>query len=270
MYGKRGFLDHRTKLSWAQAHLDALEAEVDAFLDGDPYEVRLKYDRERAAYVATVYVHKSIPLERWGLMVGDIVHGTRSALDALMYSLWTADVGRKPTDDEVTRIQFIIADDPGFWEDERKRRLRLVGPRLQAALEGVQPYRRKRPQFRSFLSVVRDLSNIDKHRHILVVGEGTADAGITFTFPNGGIFRVAGWRGRLVNKTEIAVVDFRDADGTLVPRFQHPSMDVHAHLVFDIAFEQGWPAYSGPVLPGLRGCIAHIEHNIFRWLEPYL
>ena len=183
-------LDHRTKLSWAQAHLDALEAEVDAFLDGDPYEVRLKYDPKRSAYVATLYVHKTIPLERWGLMVGDTVHGIRSALDALMYSLWIADVGRKPTVDEVTSIQFVIADNDGFWERERKKRLRVVGPRLQKALDSVQPYRRKRPGFRDFLSVVRDLSNVDKHRHVLVVGEAATDAGITFTFPNGDIFRV--------------------------------------------------------------------------------
>jgi hypothetical protein len=160
------------------------------------------------------------------------------------------------------------------WEDERKRRAPNVpiSDKLWTALERAQPYHGRHPGLRPFLSAIRDLSNVDKHRRINVVAEGAANAGITLTLTgsDGPPVRIDGWRGPLVDKTEIANYVVIDESGAPVSEIDHAAVQVNGDLTLAIHFKNGWPGFSGSVIPFLNGACLHLENNIFRWLEPFL
>ncbi len=263
-------MDHRSKLDWAKKHLDRLEGDIHSFVQSQPHEMTVKYDAERAKYVAILHVRKAEPPD-WSLMVGDIVHNVRSALDSLVYALTVKSLGRLPTGDEVRQIQFVIVDQPADWNGERGRRLKHLAPTVQAEVEKLQPYHRPDPKYKHQLSVLRDLSNIDKHRHILVVVQGATDAGITVTSPSieGGAV-IGGWRGLCVDRTEIATFDFRDESGNVLPTHLHPKMHVRGHLALDVLFGPGRPAGGGSVIGFLRDMHNHVGTKVFPVLEPFL
>ncbi len=100
------------------------------------------------------------------LILGDCVHNLRSALDHLAYQLV---VLNKRTPDR--RSNFPIFDHP-----HRKRRkcwLRRVpllvpgiSPQANQIIENIQPYQKGDIGHR--LAELRELDNIDKHRHLLI------------------------------------------------------------------------------------------------------
>ena len=265
-------MDHRIRLDWARQHIQDIDREICSFLGSGPYSMWIRYDEERARYAVRLRVCKEIPRQRWSLMAGDALHGLRSALDSLAFALCVSDLGREPLESEALRIQFVIADSPAHWEKERERRAKHlpISDKLWTAFERTQPYHRRQNGLRPYLLGIRDLSNHDKHRRINVVDEATTDAGVTVTDEIGNSMAVAGWRGRLIDKTDIVVFDVRDGAGNPLPRHAHPCMNVRGHLAFDVLFQKGPPGRSAPVTGWLRGAADHIEHNIFRWLEPLL
>lgn len=265
-------MDHRKRLDWAREHIKGLEEEIDVYLTAEPppQAMTLSLDPQSGRYAVKMYVKRGIPAERWSLKVGDVIHSLRSSLDNLAYSLCVADLGRDLSQAEAERVQFIIADSPAIFQTQRDRRsphLPISG-KLWTGLERAQPYRGRHEGLTPFLTALRNISNVDKHRRILVVGEGATDAGIRVVTRSGNEFLVRGWRGPLIDNTEIFA--FTAAELGLSVEQQNLPMRVKGHLTFDIRFQKGWPGYGGRVMGLLRGIANHIEDNIFRWLEPLL
>lgn len=269
---KRIFMDHRKRLDWARHHIQALEDEIDTYLTAEPppQAMTLSLDEERGRYTVKLYVKRAIPAERWSLMVSDAVHSLRSTLDNLAFALCTADLGRSLTQDEAQRVQFIIADSfEVFKKDRDRRRPHLpVSDRVWTGMERAQPYRGRHVGTIPYLTALRNISNVDKHRRILVVGEGATDAGIRVVTATGLEWGLSGWRGRLINETEM--FSFTPSEIGLLPTDYHIPMSVKGNLTFDIRFQQGWPGYASSAMGFLRGTAKHIEDNVFRWLEPLL
>jgi len=161
--------DFRLKLNRANAHLHALQREVDAWFEQHPYGVTGKYDAgPPEKYVLYLRFFEELPRE-WGLLIGDFVHNARSALDYLAWQLVQANHGT-PT----RRTQFPIVLSPFDWPD-RNGAPRLTGAsdRHIAMVERLQPYHRvdsafgysfARLTFQEPLAVLSVLSNEDKHR----------------------------------------------------------------------------------------------------------
>ena len=170
-------MDHRAKLKWARKHLDALDDEIRHFTQSDPYELRAKYDVEQGGYVAWLENVTDLP-PHWSLMIGDIIHNMRSALDTLTYSLACKNLQRAPTDREIKQLQFVIVDEVEDWSRELRRRLLPLHHDARAEMCWIQPcFRTDRTQ-RHGLSVLRDLSNIDKHRHVVITLASAASSSI--------------------------------------------------------------------------------------------
>jgi hypothetical protein len=82
------------KLKRADQQLDALKKAIGVFLDGDPYEPAVQFRRIRGTPVAPcvmdftirMIVKKPCP-PMWGILIGEIVHDLRSALDHAVYQL---------------------------------------------------------------------------------------------------------------------------------------------------------------------------------------
>ena len=88
--------DYALKLHWADLHIDALDQSIEDWLNGDAYALVEKLDPQTVHHVLYAQIRK--PVEPWwALMVGDVVHSLRSALDHLAFGLLaTAHAGTVP------------------------------------------------------------------------------------------------------------------------------------------------------------------------------
>ena len=255
--------DFEKKLDWARQHLRIVQESFRDFLGSDGYSVEIEYHREQRQYVARIRAAKPVP-DAWSLMVGDVVHNIRSALDALTHQL---SMKHTPglTERQIVDIQFLICEtDVEFSSPRGQRRLAHVHPDVRTAMRGLQPYHGQHGAGASPLSVLRDLSNIDKHRHLVlsdIILQGTSTF---FSPPNGPKrYRSSDYAGPFV-------------DGAIVGQWPElgegldPCMHMDPNVVVDIAFGQGTPAPNRSVRRTIEQIIAHIEVYVVAVLRPFL
>jgi hypothetical protein len=255
--------DHRTKLAWAREHLRTLHAAIDAFINDEAYEARVERRTNAHDYIVRFYVKKEIPAE-WSLIVGDIIHNARSALDNLTYALVLAHHGT-PTDKEVVNIQFLLADGQKDFADRAIKNLGLMSPDAQAAMQRLQPCYRQDKSVRHWLSVLRDLSNVDKHRHLILTYATAVKSSVDIKINGKPFGTVLGEDiGTLKNGAILAA-------GEIVGGLPlDAEVEMRANVSVQISFPNTWPAWGGNVFYTLKTTCDFIEDNIFRWLEPLL
>jgi len=176
------FPSARAKIDRARQHLDCLQDEIRRFLDSHPYRVVIERDRE-AGELHVVYYPDGTPDPAWPLIVGDIMHNLRSALDHVVHDLsGGADMTEFP----------IYADVCDFYRVERYRhtvpargfglhKIRAVSDnRAWFFIEGMQPYNAGKNAYRAALWVLHELNNIDKHRTLHVCRRQTDEGDIQF------------------------------------------------------------------------------------------
>jgi hypothetical protein len=156
----------RLKLNRAQAHAEALYAEVDAWFIRHPYEVFGEYEPGPPEH----YVFKARFLEpvpsHWGIILGDFAHNARAALDHLAYQLVMLGNGGRHEE----RTQFPIVVCPFQWRT-RPKSLKGASDRHIAIIEAFQPYHRQDlygwysvwGAIEDPLAILNRLSNVDKH-----------------------------------------------------------------------------------------------------------
>lgn len=152
----------RAKLDWAAQQLAALDRECSAHLETKPFHVAVEF--EDGSHVVRFRGRKGMPVFRWGLMVGDVVHNARSALDQAVWliacrstpveTLWQPDVG--------WRISFPVAPKPSRFMQHRV--MPFLAEDAKAVLEPLQPYHEG--DIPESLEMLDRLWNIDKHRVI--------------------------------------------------------------------------------------------------------
>ncbi len=155
----------RLKIDRAQHHLDSLERSVSSFLNSEPYVVSRQDDDIGVTY--QVQLRRALPFE-WGLMVGDVVSNLRSSLDYIVFqlSLPRLQRGTDPRDWQVP--QFPICDKrTAYCGRGSKRLIRFVPRGCHRTIEQLQPYHRKHWPELDLLSILRDISNADKHRLVV-------------------------------------------------------------------------------------------------------
>jgi hypothetical protein len=175
----------RLKLQRAYEQIDSLKQEMAGFLKGDPYEPSLQFRRMRGAreapcvidFTIRMLVKKPCP-PMWSVIIGEIVHDIRSALDHLVYQLVVHATNNPPADD--SRTQFPIFDDVAKFQRHSLNMLKGVSNQAATLIKTFQPFSTGEGT-NSPLWHVNQLSNIDKHRTIHLTG-GTVEA-FNFSFP---------------------------------------------------------------------------------------
>lgn len=261
-------MDHWEKLEWAGKHLDILEHDIRAFIDSKPYSIDRDFDpQERKGFARLIEV-KPIPFRDWSLRLGDIIHNLRSSLDSLVYALAVKARGSATfTHDEILRMQFPICDDPLYFFSptepkncEKWRRIRTLCADAQADIETLQPYRGSYPKGLAPLSALRDIANVEKHRHLiptamiavradLVIGDGTLH-GIETTAR----------QGRIVDKAIVAWWQFPDG-------LPHPEVDVQCNVAAEVRFQYGDPPRNGHAFETPRDIYKVIKSEVFPLLD---
>jgi hypothetical protein len=126
-------------------------------------------------------------LTNWALIVGDIIHNLRCALDHLVLQLALVNGTPLAEASEVTFFP-ICLDGPSFRSSVREFK-RCISKEALTALKTVQPYYaskvRNLPVEASVLLIISKLDNIDKHRMLVVVEEGYTISDVTIRTKDG-------------------------------------------------------------------------------------
>ena len=267
--------DPQAKIDRADKHLRALARMVVAFRK-QAYTV----SAQPAMWVEAPTIQNALhviilaeatedpPSLKWGPIIGDIVHGLRSALDQIAWGLsveYQATLGKQPPPDPIPPgdrwkdVAFPICRDQTNWPSQRTQKLWAIDPALMAILERFQPfYGGQNPADREPLAVLDELWNIDKHRHLHLVNATIELRDVVSVEPIPGLpridFEVVSKRapGPLVGPTEIGRARPIDRAGVQTPRTNLPQMFMYPDLAVDVAFDEGAPAYGGSVLDTLR------------------
>lgn len=113
--------------------------------------------REKCTVVIVKRLNNEIP-EIISILVGEIVYNLRTALDYLVYELARLDSGKLQDG-----TQFPICDSINGFE-RNKRFLKGIDFRHVSSIESLQPYKGC-----DWTKSLRDLSNLDKHRQLIIV-----------------------------------------------------------------------------------------------------
>ncbi len=159
--------DARNKIKRGRKRLSDLK-EVERVLN-DPKEERIviDYDPEQRCHVSSLLI-KQLPPVDLALTLGECVHALRGALEYITWQLACKAKSREPTDKEARQIQFPICDEPAWFSGSAV--LKHIAEDAAKELALHQPYAEKLALAHdpALLSLLRDLSNQDKHRLILV------------------------------------------------------------------------------------------------------
>lgn len=165
------------KLMRAYFHLDCLTGEVVAF-EASPqarcFVLDREYDQHTTTFVGRVSEELQFPMI-FAVLIGDVLHNARSALDHLAYCL-AARSGRK--ENKLRQTQFPIIVDGDDWSRERVANMvRYINPDDRALIEAHQPFRSiDHPPADHVLATLNTLSNRDKHRLLIPVAGQAAFA----------------------------------------------------------------------------------------------
>jgi hypothetical protein len=162
------------RLERAREHIETVRSETKTFLERDPKPLTFRTEETPGVGNAMEYVLYAVvreePPRDIGLPVGDAIQNMRAALDYLIYELSPPKFRKKG------RTGFPIYDDECFFEVEGRKMIRGIAGDELTLIERVQPYKRTNPPRNDPLSILRRLSNKDKHKLLLPVAAAVSDS----------------------------------------------------------------------------------------------
>ena len=265
-------LSHYYKLYRANEHLQSLYPELAAFLQPDCYEIVNEFDVKgqitdqaagsvRGLFRRRIVFNREPPLLRWGTLIGDVIQNLRSALD---HAIFAISYSRNPAefrDDRTT--EFPICDNVEAFNRPRRRggppryKIRGLPPDAQAIVEGLQPYRRGNENLTSDpLWILREMSNIDKHRsiHVTTWSAYSIALDITQIMP-----------GARIHSHRVRPPGVIESGATIVeidlttPGPGKPAMHMQKEFLFTIAFDEDTPLVGQQVQSALYDLGLYVE-----------
>jgi hypothetical protein len=261
------------KIHMADAQLELLNSVWGQYLGAEPrpYSFIIHISPESGDH--TIYAEVvEPPPPTLSVIVGDVLHNLRSALDHLAWEL-VKRAGGKPG----RHTYFPICDTEKWWLQETVHRRRaedrkspLAGVEPSSAIwrfiQAVQPY--KGAAYANSLNALRVLSNADKHRQLLISG----------LFPDPDDFAaLLKWSPEAVLREQKILLGpdnpMKDGDKVAFLNFDpdkpDPQLGVEGELAFDIAFsDRGWDS-SRPALAELKAAInQYVEYAGALYMEP--
>lgn len=224
----------------------------------------------------TVFRLLAEPSETWGVLLGEIVHNLRSALDHLVYEASAPDENGRP----LSGTEFpIFIDEDKFRSEARGGglyKIRGLTAETRAFVESVQPFRSKNPR-RHSLWALQDLSNTDKHRLLnMVVAAYRLDGPLSIEFtPSQGI--------KLTESDTNAQIEIGISSGVLEDGAECLSfntlsifpddteVNVSLNVGFEVQMRDASPSVQGIHLPRLLSAIGKTSGNMmnmFKQLNP--
>ncbi len=258
------------KINRADEHIRCLHERTQKWLDTPAYEISADMNYYAGEIVLRAHVRREPPSVELGVIIGDVTHNLRSALDNLVWGLTEINLSVcipkfPPVRSAWRDIAFPIFVSPKKYAPKvnagkhskpmgAAKMLWGVKSHLHARFKELQPFctRPDDPE-REPLAVLHELWNGDKHRHPALVNFFLSLAGVhsKWPFPS----EKPDWWIR-----EFEIISQRPPgpfeDGAEIGRVRPggsvisslPQVEMDPQLSFDVAFEEGPPAYGEPVL----------------------
>ena len=126
------------KIERAEEHAKALFSTIEGWLEDRPYKLSLDVDGGTGEQVCRIHIERMPPTE-WSVVIGEIIHGLRTALDHAVYALSTPDDGDPPSGTEFP----IFKDESKFRNTNRPGglwKIRGLSDAAQDVVASVQPF----------------------------------------------------------------------------------------------------------------------------------
>ncbi len=268
----------RAKVERAKSQLEVLHNTFQRFFEQHPYRVVVaEFDAKVGHYNIRVQSGPPAFPDEWGVVIGEIAHNLRSALNELTWQL-----ALLQTPNPYDRTDFPIYTVghtkqlmphsksliPHFWgKGDGLRLLRsVINAQLRTWIEAFQPYKRKNGGRLSPLFLLEELNNTDKHRLITVVtvvaggiqltgywgGGGKLRVGVPL-HPNAKVGEVAPLPAEGVRVLDVVNDRLQIEDGKILTRLEH---DVHVDTTITPSIRFGascGAVKSLPVVSTLQG-----------------
>lgn len=227
------------KIERANQHANALDATIQRWLEDRPYSLSLDVDAETGEQVCRIHVVRHPPLE-WSVVIGEAIHGLRSALDHAVYAL-SGLKGEPPSGTEFP----IFKDEPMFRNTNRPGglwKIRGLGDAAREVVESVQPFHHSggEPE-RHLVWVLHQLSNADKHRSLNLTSAFLGQSEVTLE-SDGGV---------VLKRQEISESGPVE-DGAELARWSvavrgEGKVELKAKIAYGVAFDEAGPAKGEPI-----------------------
>lgn len=233
----------RAKIERAKEHVDDLRSALRDFFAGNPYAVTGHVDSQSGEHVLRLVKLADFP-PRVSVIIGDVAHNLRSALDHLVWQLVLCN-GGTPT----FKTEFPIANDADEFEARVATRAKGVG---QDALDRLLATNAYRGGDGEVLWRLHRINVSDKHRLLVTVSNVFQEVRSS---PDHSTWVVRGRAGDPL---------FAE-NGTEFFRTAHDEDDRHVKAVFLIAFGKGEPFAGQPLVPTLGQLVEEVSERIDRF-----
>lgn len=211
----------------ARYQLRELNERFRVFTEAHPYRLIEKFELRLAEEVGDylfVVESVSIPKREWGVLIGELVHNLRSALDHTAYA-----AAKSPSD----KTQFPIFTRREDWDRKAQAMIQSIPDEITRLIEEAQPYHAPEdtdPK-QHLLAILNRLSNHDKHHllHTAVITLEGAAPGFRMTRDVSSIQEIAVGFGPL----EPGATLVRLTIGTHGPQ---PKVEMYGEFALGVAF----------------------------------
>ena len=266
----------RAKVKRAKSQVIALQASLERFFKENTYSIILADFNRKAGYQ---YVRiKDAPTlpDEWGVVIGEIVHNLRSALDLLAWQLALKDTP-EPYGRTAFPIYLIGHTDrrdrngniiPQFWHTGHGLRLlKSIHRRYRTRIEAFQPYKRGNRGRQSPIFLLQELNNTDKHRLITVLGTWAVGTSFQGRIGGGSKFKVGVplYPNAIIGyvyplKNDALILDFSNGRPQIKKTRE---IEVNLEITPGIRFADGGKAVQGfPVIPTLNSLLNEVSRII--------
>jgi hypothetical protein len=236
------------KLVRANFQLKDLNRRFREFSELHPYriveEFNLRPDEEIGDYTFTIKKPR-IPNREWGVLVGEIVHNLRSALDQAAYA-----ASVKPSHD----TKFPVCRSEEDWDKWSSSMVYGIPEKAVAVIKQAQPYRWGTKKAIHEVALLNGMWNHDKHRlvHTTALVLGKPRPSIVPVRDVAEVIRVKWLPQPLEHNAEVVRV-------TLRPDGPDPKLEMKGNLPVGVAFTE---SVEGAALKGLH--VIAVLRNAFQ------
>ena len=248
------------KLRRAEQHIERLDDAVGRYLNGEGRAPIMNKQADGVTLVVEVPMLREPP-GCLSLILGDALHNLRSALDYLAWQLVLAN-GRTPTE----HTQFPIYDNR-LTKKGKPRSVDVDGGidgQALTLIERLQPYHRVNDPARHPLSILRHLSNVDKHRTLHMTKGATDALTCALSFEDGTRIQAPPFSPRATDDDTLIVGVFRWEAGSTLPS----NVNVEVSGTNYVILMDG-PA-NRPVLLTVKELLKFERHVVLPALTPFL
>ena len=244
----------QARLNRADEHIEELKRDFKSLQETD----RQRIVPEMSADMTEISIHvlyaRPHPNRRWAVIVGDIAHDLRSALDNAVYAIALTH-SRTVLPPDNGRLAFPIADTEADWKRD-KGRIRTLPEDARTLISDAQPCHGGD----ALLSLLGHLNDMDKHRLPAVAAAGILGGNLpTFNERVGSYPNVTVLEGPAIGDAPLLRFTFAE------PQPTRPEMDLRLSFQIFLLHEGHW-------LPAIQTLqqVRVVAEGTVRILEPFI